>query len=44
MKHIMLSSSLLATIFFFWLIRKEMHHELAICAIDQGKKNRYYPD
>ncbi|WP_278252618.1 hypothetical protein [Candidatus Enterococcus moelleringii] len=44
MKHLILNSSLLAAMFFFWMVRKEIHRDLDIRAIDKSKKNSYYPD
>ncbi|MEO1769705.1 hypothetical protein [Candidatus Enterococcus ferrettii] len=40
MKQLILNSSLLGTVIFFWMIRKEIQRLTA----NKGRQSRYYPD
>lgn len=44
MKHLILNSSVVTAVIFFWMVRKEIHRELDVLAINKNKQNRYYPD
>lgn len=44
MRYLILNSSVVAAVVFFWMVRKEIHRELDVLVINKNKQDRYYPD